>query len=141
MKKLYLIGSLRNKEIPTIANSLRKIGFDVFDDWFSPGPRADEEWKKYEKRRGRSYKEAMQGYHAKHVFEFDKHHLDTSDFCVLVLPAGRSGHLELGYLKGLGRKCYILLEKNSDRWDIMYQFADGIYDTIEELENDLKTEN
>ena len=137
MKKLYLIGSLRNEEIPSIANRLRKLGFDVFDDWYSPGPHADEEWKNYEMRRGRTYLQSLKGFHAQHVFDFDKRHLDSSDFCVLILPAGKSGHLELGYMKGLGRKCYILLEKDADRWDIMYKFVDGVYDNIEDLEKTL----
>jgi len=137
-KKLYLIGSLRNDNIPAIANRFRELGFDVFDDWYSPGAHADEEWKRYEKKRGRIYIEAIKGYHAKHIFNFDYQHLNESDICVLILPAGKSGHLEFGYMRGLKRKCYILLEPDSDRWDIMYVFADGIFTTIDELEEELK---
>ena len=37
MKSIYIIGSLRNKNIPLIGNKLREAGFEVFDDWFSPG--------------------------------------------------------------------------------------------------------
>ena len=44
LKKIYLIGSMRNKEIPKIAISLRKLGFDVFDDWHAPGEQTDDEW-------------------------------------------------------------------------------------------------
>ena len=41
MKTIYLIGSLRNPKIPEIGRQLRDLGFDVLDDWFAAGPRAD----------------------------------------------------------------------------------------------------
>jgi hypothetical protein len=90
---VYLIGSLRNPTIPDIARNLRAVGFEVFDDWFAAGPNADDSWQEYEALRGRSYGEALQGYHATHVFELDKRHLDRADLGILVMPAGRSGHL------------------------------------------------
>ena len=61
MTSVYLIGSLRNPKIPQVANILREAGHDVFDDWFSPGPNCDDEWKTYEQLRGRSYLEASKG--------------------------------------------------------------------------------
>ena len=65
----YLIGSLRNENVPHLANKLRKLGFkEVFDDWFSPGPEADDFWRKYEKVRGSSYKQALDNWAGKHVF-------------------------------------------------------------------------
>ena len=39
MKSIYIIGSLRNPEIPLLGNDLRKLGLDVFDDWFSSSNR------------------------------------------------------------------------------------------------------
>lgn len=137
-KTLYIIGSLRNPMIPEIAVKLRELDFDVFDDWFSPGPEADDWWKKYEESRGRNYKEALQGWAGKHIFEFDKHHIDRADIGVLICPAGKSAHLELGYMLGKGKKGYILLEDSCDRWDVMYQFADGIFFSLDELITELK---
>lgn len=132
ISSLYLIGSLRNEEIPEVSKSLRSVGLDVFDDWYSAGPIADDSWKEYEERRGRSYKEALRGYAARHVFSFDKHHLDRCDAALLVLPAGKSGHLELGYSSGKGRKTFILLDR-PDRWDVMYQFATEVFESKEEM--------
>lgn len=136
--KIYLIGSLRNPEIPNIAKTMRQAGLNVFDDWFAPGPEADDFWRTYEQGRGHTYLEALDGYAAKHIFEFDKHHIDTSDVGVLVLPCGKSAHLELGYMRGKGKRGYILLDE-VDRWDVMYQFATGIYtnldNLIEEIQN------
>jgi hypothetical protein len=133
MPKVYVIGSLRNPKIPEIANKLRGQGYEVFDDWYAAGPEADDKWKEYEQARGRNYRQALNGHAATHVFEFDKTHLDESDAVVLVLPAGKSGHMELGYCIGKGLPGYILLEEGSDRWDVMYKFADGVFDSIEDL--------
>lgn len=134
---IYLIGSLRNENIPVMANKLRELEFEVFDDWFSPGPEADDFWRKYEKIRGSSYKQALNGWAGKHVFEFDKHHIDRSDIGVLYMPAGKSGHLELGYMLGKGKKCFILFDEEPERWDVMYQFATGICFSFDELKEEL----
>lgn len=116
VKSLYLIGSLRNEEIPNVAKRLRtECDLDVFDDWYAAGPEADDYWKSYEECRGRSYKEALSGYAARNVFNFDRNNLDRSDAAMLVLPAGKSGHLELGYMAGKGKPTYILLDRPDQR--------------------------
>jgi nucleoside 2-deoxyribosyltransferase len=131
---------LRNEAIPEIANRLEAAGFEVFADWFAAGPIADDSWKAYEKARGKTYKEALNGYAAKHVFDFDLYHLNRSNAGVLVLPAGKSGHLELGYLMGQGKPGYILFDKEPDdfRWDVMYKFAKGVCFNVDELIEELK---
>lgn len=133
IKSIYLIGSLRNEEIPEHAETLRSLGLDVFDDWFAAGPEADDFWKKYETGRSRGYKEALRGFAARHVFEFDKHHLDRCDAAILALPAGRSGHLELGYVAGSGKPAFILLDGQDSRFDVMYQFATEIFHNKDEM--------
>jgi nucleoside 2-deoxyribosyltransferase len=75
----------------------------------------------------------MKGYAAKHVFEFDKHHLDRCTGAILMLPAGKSGHLELGYIIGQGKPGYILLDGEPTRFDQMYQFAKDVFYNKEEL--------
>lgn len=138
-KMIYVVGSLRNENIPTFSNILREeTGFEVFDDWFSPGPEADDFWKKYEEARGRTYEEALSGWAGKHVFEFDKHHIDRADIGVLIMPAGKSGHLELGYMIGRGKPTYVLMDVQ-DRWDVMYQFATGVLFNMEDLVKELNT--
>jgi hypothetical protein len=136
---IYLIGSLRNPQIPTIANKLREgTKQEVFDSWYSAGEFADDAWRDHEKLKGNSYMEALKGYAARNVFEFDKKHLDRADGVVLALPAGKSGHLELGYTLGRGKWGYILLD-DPERWDVMYQFATGIFTNIEELIHVIKS--
>lgn len=75
------------------------------------------------------------------MFEFDKKHLDACDAAILVLPAGRSGHLELGYVLGKGKPGYILLADEEKRWDVMYKFATGVYSDLDTLAAALKDPN
>lgn len=130
---IYLIGSLRDPNVPKIAKKLREAGFEVFDEWYAAGPTADDCWRDYEKARGWSYLQALrESLAADHIFRFDLHHLQRATDVVLVLPTGRSGHLELGWALGQGKRGYILLD-NPERWDVMYKFATGVFDNLEEL--------
>lgn len=125
---IYLIGSLRNKEVPLLGRYLREeLDCEVFDDWFAAGPIADDSWQEFETIRGNPYDVAIRQYAAKHVFNFDKTHLDRADAVVLVLPAGKSGHLKLGYAIGKGKPGYVLFDKEPERWDQMYQFASEVF--------------
>jgi hypothetical protein len=137
MKKvLYLIGSLRNPRIPSLAKRLREENPDVevFDDWYAAGPEADDYWKSYEQGRGRAYQDALKGYAARHVFDFDKFHLDRATHTLLVLPAGKSGHMECMYAAyGVGSETAILLDAEDVRWDVMYQFIPTILESDDEV--------
>jgi nucleoside 2-deoxyribosyltransferase len=131
--KVYLIGALKNRSIIDLANDLRATGVDVFDDWISPGEETDTKWQEYEALRGRTYKEALEGYHAENAFNFDVSHLDEADIVVMVLPCGKSGHLEFGYSIGQGKLGYILFEEEPERYDLMYRFASDIFFSREDL--------
>lgn len=137
MTSIYLIGSLRNENVPLIGDKLRAKGFEVFDEWYSAGPEADDHFKKYHQERKISYDAALRGYAARHIFTFDKTHLDRTDIAILVCPSGRSGHLELGYMVGKGKPTYVLMDTDSDRWDLMYQFTNGIFFDINKLIKDI----
>lgn len=137
-KQVYLAGSLRSPHILQIHKALEaKTGYKVFSDWFAAGHEADDWWKSYYTERGFTYEQALKEPASVNVFNFDKKHIDASDVMVLALPAGKSGHLELGYHLGKGKPGYILLE-DADRWDVMYQFATGVTTSIEELSKWIK---
>jgi len=137
-KKIYLIGALANHRIPRIAKEIRNLGFICFDNWWSAGPLADSYLKHYAKLKGLNYKETLQDAASQNTFQFDKSNLDDSDISVLVMPAGKSGHLELGYFIGRGKPGYILFEREPSRVDIMYQFATNIFFSKKELYKELK---
>ena len=136
--RVYLIGALSNRErIQAVAERLRLEGYDVFDDWLSPGPEADEQWQAYEDARGRTYKEAIYGHHAATVFNFDYGHLYTAEVVVMMLPCGKSGHLEFGWAIGQGKPGYVLFDREPERFDIMYRFANDIFFDVDELVDEL----
>lgn len=121
-----------------VGNELRKMNFEVFDDWYAAGPEADDKWRDYEVARGHDYEEALQGFAAKHVYDFDKHHLDLADVGVLLMPAGKSGHLEFGYLIGRGRPCFMLFDSIPERYDVMYQLCTKVCFNFEQLKEELR---
>ena len=123
---IYLISSLKHVQIPQIANDLEAEGYSVFAEWYGPGPEADDFFKKYQKERNRTYKQALKSFAATHIFEFDLHHIINSRIGLLVMPCGKSGHLELGYMIGQGKPGIIYFpdgEPESSRWDLMLQFC------------------
>lgn len=134
---IYLIGSLRNPRVPEVAKELRTWGFEVFDEWHAAGEEADQKWRDYEVARGHTFSEALKGYPARHVFEYDRLHLLRSTTVVLMLPAGKSGHLELGWALGKGKQGYILLDGEPDRFDVMCAFADDVFTDLQQLVNQL----
>lgn len=138
LNSFYIIGSLRNPAIPEFANELQAEGYEVFADWFSAGPDADDFWRDYSKIRGLNYKQALQSYAAKHVFEFDKFHLDRCDAAVLLMPGGKSAHLELGYTRGQGKPGFIVFDQEPERYDVMVQFATEIFFSKQEFFQYLK---
>lgn len=131
---IYLIGALRNPAIQGIAKQLRQAGYGVWDEWHGAGPEADEWWQKYEEYRGRTYQQALAGTHATDVFLFDRSYLDLADSAVLVMPAGKSGHLELGYFAGSKKPAFILFDEEPKRYDVMPNFATVCYSVPELLE-------
>lgn len=137
---IYIAGSLRNPKMPEFRDWLQSQLPEqrVFMDWYAAGPNADDHWKTYYQELGMTYEQALTAPASVNVYNFDKKHIDMSDFMVLVLPAGKSGHMELGYQIGRGKHGIILLEDGVDRWDVMYQFAslvtyspDAVVDYIE----------
>jgi nucleoside 2-deoxyribosyltransferase len=132
--RIYLAGSLRNPRTPLVAQSLRAVGYDVVDEWYSSGPEADDYWQKYETARGHTYVEALKGRQAENIFLFDKVHLDLSDALVAVLPCGKSAHLEMGYFVGQGKPTFILQSEQVERFEIMPNFVTQVCRTFEDLQ-------
>jgi hypothetical protein len=130
---IYLIGSLRNPRIPEVAGRLRAAYHEIFDDWYAVGPRADDHWKDYEQARGHTFAEALDGHAAQNTFAFDSRHLDRASSVVLVLPAGKSGHMEFGWALGKGKRGIVLLDDDPDRWDVMYRFATKVVSDVDGL--------
>jgi nucleoside 2-deoxyribosyltransferase len=49
------------------------------------------------------------------------------------MPAGKSGHLELGYFVGRGKPAFILFDEVPTRFDVMHQFATEVWTSNQEM--------
>ena len=107
------------------------------DHWWGGGPEADDCWQKYERIRGRTYKEALYDHYATHIWGYDKCHLDASDIGVMLLPVGRSAHIELGYLMGQDKLTFVLFDGEPERYEVMYRFATDVFFNQEDLLEEL----
>lgn len=74
----------------------------------------------------------------KTIFRYDMEGLKNSNNLLLVLPAGKSAHIESGVAYGLGKKCYAIGEY--DVTDSLYLIFDKIFADENELLNFLKNE-
>ena len=70
------------------------------------------------------------------IFNEDMEAEKNSNNFLLVLPAGKSGHIEAGVAYGLGKKCFAIGEYDST--DSLYNIFEEIFSNEEELENYIK---
>ena len=70
------------------------------------------------------------------IFNKDMEAEKNSDNFIMVLPAGKSGHIEAGVAYGLGKKCYAIGE--FDATDSLYNIFEEIFKDEKELKEYLK---
>jgi nucleoside 2-deoxyribosyltransferase len=124
--KIYVASSWRNKKVGDVVSALRRHGHEVYDfreddedgaafNWSDIDP----EWQKWtpdEFVKNLGHPRADAG------FKRDFEALKTCDAVVLVMPCGRSAHLELGYAVGAGKRTAILLTDGEP--ELCYRMVD-----------------
>ena len=69
------------------------------------------------------------------AFQKDFQAMQEADFCVLLLPCGRSAHSEAGWMKGNGKKVFILDLSENPKPELMYRmYDDYLTETMELIE-------
>lgn len=127
--KIYVASSWRNQIQPDIVALLRGDGHEVYDfrhpkpgnDGFS-WRQIDPDWMEWQPR---EYVEKINGPIARAGFDLDKEALDWCEVCVLVLPCGRSAHLEAGYVIGRGKPTIFYLRPEGFEPELMYLLGNG----------------
>ncbi len=125
MKKVYVASSWRNDLQIKVVEEL-KLHYDVYDfrrpapglkgfSWAEIDPKW-QEWSGLQKIHALEHGVAVQG------FALDMTRLALCDACVLVMPCGRSAHLELGYAVGAGKFTVVLLDEKSEP-ELMYSMV------------------
>lgn len=131
MKRIYVASSWRNEHQPAIVGSLKTLGFEVYDfkkdgfHWSNIDPNW-KHWTTQEYRKALRHPLAVQGY------KRDFHAMQWADTMVLVLPCGRSAHLELGWACGMGKDTAILQLDNREP-ELMAKMVDYIAADMLEL--------
>lgn len=127
--KIYVASSWRNSDQPAVVQALRDDGHEVYD--FRNPSEGDHgfHWSKIDKNwlqwtpnefvRGLLHDIAEIG------FGKDVNAMRWADAFVLVMPCGRSAHLELGWATGAGKPSCILLSDEAEP-ELMYKLADFI---------------
>lgn len=112
--RLYVASSWRNPYQPEIVNALRDQGHTVYDfrhpdggdhlgfSWVSIDPEW-EAWTPEEYMLALTHPVAVAGY------ESDYTAMENADAGILLLPSGKSAHLEAGYFAGAGKPLHIIL--------------------------------
>jgi len=150
---IYIASSWKNPIQPEVVKTLRDEGFHVYDfrnpfyplypndhnkgfSWTDIDPM----WKAW------SFNGYMQG--LKHISSIAGYNADLTgmkraDVCVLVLPSGRSAHIEAGWFKGAGKKL-IIFQSTMVKFEaetgaeLMYLMADLITSNINEVIRSIK---
>ena len=134
--KIYVASSWRCAAQPRVVIALREAGHEVYDfrnptednqgfHWSEIDP----DWQNWNPAR---YRSALRHRVAEQGFRYDFDAMHWAYDCVLVLPSGRSAHLEAGWFVGQGKPLHILtLEKCEP--ELMYKMATSLCLDINEL--------
>lgn len=147
MRRIYVASSWRNMMQPAVVHALRSAGHKVYD-FRHPKPGDDGfHWSdtipSY-RRQGPGmpeqladvgeYLAALEHPTAVQGFANDFEAMEWADTCVLVLPCGRSAHLEAGWFSAdPDRELVILLDGPSVTPELMYRMADVIVPSFDDL--------
>ncbi len=136
--KIYVASSWRNDYQPVVVNALREAGYETYDfkapEWNDKGfhwSEIDDGWQGWDFER---YIAALTHPLAESGFKSDMDALEWADACVLVLPCGRSAHLELGWAIGQGKRTAILHHPEQViEPELMAKMVDGQFNSIEAI--------
>jgi hypothetical protein len=143
VSRIYVASSWRNAVQPQVVADLRSAGHEVYD---FKNPRAGEHGFHWSEVGMPSYDRATNGGVPVHEylagirhpvalagFDSDFRAMEWADRCVLVLPCGRSAHLEAGWFVGAGLRVAILLDGPLVTPELMYLMADRVLATVGEV--------
>lgn len=133
---IYVASSWRCQLQQGVVLTLRAAGFEVYD-FKNPKPgdngfrwsEIDPAWQQWT---AAHYIEALAHPVADAGFKSDFDAMLQADACVLVLPCGRSAHLEAGWFCGRGKPVYILTQDGQEP-ELMYKMATKVVWSMQDL--------
>src|SRR4051794_23716790 len=105
--RIYVASSWRNTRQPEIVRLLREAGHDAYDFRQPSATQHGFAWSEVDGNwlawTPKQFRQALSHPAARRGYELDMDALSKADVTVLVLPCGRSAHLELGFAVGAGQ--------------------------------------
>ena len=140
-RKIYVASSWRNPHQPKIVDALREAGHEVYD-FRNPAPDKsgfswhdlDPFWTEWT---ADEYVAALHNPLAQAGYALDFEAMNWADTFVLVLPCGRSAHLELGWACGKGKES-ILQTCDGQEPELMAKMCDYICTSLQQVINTLQ---
>lgn len=127
-QSIYVASSWRNPTQGAVVQVLRCAGFSVYD-FKNPPNGTGFHWTEVglqhnnDESEVSEYLAALENPRSIEGFDSDFDAMKAADIFVLVLPCGRSAHLELGWAVGAGKRTAILLEDPCTP-ELMYKMVD-----------------
>lgn len=137
VKRIYVASSWRNGMQPAVVQTLRAAGFEVYD-FRNPEPgntgfawsEIDPAWLGWTPER---FVELLDDQVAVEGYALDFAAMNWADTFVLVLPCGRSAHLELGWAAGASKQTVVLMSDEGFEPELMYRMCDRLVTTTFDL--------
>lgn len=132
---IYAASSWRNKFYDAIVSELETQTQHTYYNFKRDGGFSwadiDPLWETWTEEK---YIAALDSTPAKMGYSYDYNALNKADAGVLILPCGKSAHLEAGYLIGQGKPVYILLDTvNKNEPELMYKLSGKIFTNLNSL--------
>lgn len=136
-RRIYVASSWRNPHQPSVVEALRGDGHEVYDfrnPFNGVGGFAwseiDPDWQRWS---AADYRRLLTTHPiAARGFVSDLRAMQWADTCVLVLPCGRSAHLEAGWFCGQGKRT-IILTRDGEEPELMALLATDICIALDEV--------
>jgi nucleoside 2-deoxyribosyltransferase len=135
-RRVYIASSWRNADgVKLLADFLRDYHMEVFA-FVEQDKRADgldkfifnaKDWDGKVPLDKMDWIDFMDNPKTERAYRADKAGLDWADTVILLLPCGRSAHLEAGYAVGKGKELYVWGDLPIGQFETMYGFADGLF--------------
>lgn len=145
MSRIYVSSSWKNEHQPMLVEGLRRRGHKVYDFRHPEGRDDCNVWESVSERLGVG-KEYLLGAVPPRLFRsmlldeeamsrFNEHFnaMQDADTCILLLPCGRSSHVEAGYMNGLGKRVFVMDTSEESTPELMYLMFDDYFHDFEEL--------
>lgn len=137
MSRIYVASGWRNADQPMIVGRLRARSHQVYDFRNPPNGVPGFAWRAVDPdgnlKTAAGYRKVITTHPVAALgFVNDLRGMQWADVCVLVLPCGRSAHLEAGWFCGQGKRC-IILTRDGEEPELMALLATDICISLSEV--------